>query len=225
MLDIGGESTRPGADTLGAAHELTRVLPVLREAVRLGVPVSVDTSEPLVMREAAGPGGGHRQRRACAAAPWRAGLRGGAPEGRGVPDAHAGRTHGHAGRPYDDVVVRGAQLPGSACQAAVSRWRGRGAHRARPRASASPRRRTTIWNCCAAGATAGAGSAAAGGLVAQRARWVDHGPTGGRQAGGQLVAALGGTARCRHRSRARRGRHGGRAEGVAGRPTGHLPIV
>jgi dihydropteroate synthase len=52
MLDIGGESTRPGADALGAAHELTRVLPVLREALRLGVPVSVDTSEPLVIREA-----------------------------------------------------------------------------------------------------------------------------------------------------------------------------
>lgn len=52
ILDIGGESTRPGADSLGAAHELTRVLPVLREAVRLGVPVSVDTSEPAVMREA-----------------------------------------------------------------------------------------------------------------------------------------------------------------------------
>ena len=52
MLDIGGESTRPGADSLGAAHELTRVLPVLREALRLGVPISVDTSEPMVMREA-----------------------------------------------------------------------------------------------------------------------------------------------------------------------------
>ena len=52
MLDIGGESTRPGADSLGAAHELTRVLPVRREALRLGVPVSVDTSEPMVMREA-----------------------------------------------------------------------------------------------------------------------------------------------------------------------------
>jgi dihydropteroate synthase len=52
MLDIGGESTRPGADLLGAAHELTRVLPVLREALRLGVPISVDTSEPMVMREA-----------------------------------------------------------------------------------------------------------------------------------------------------------------------------
>ncbi len=52
MLDIGGESTRPGADSLGAAHELTRVLPVLREALRLGVPISVDTSEPMIMREA-----------------------------------------------------------------------------------------------------------------------------------------------------------------------------
>ncbi len=52
ILDIGGESTRPGADALGAAHEMIRVLPVLREALRLGVPVSVDTSEPMVMREA-----------------------------------------------------------------------------------------------------------------------------------------------------------------------------
>ena len=52
ILDIGGESTRPGADALGAAHEMIRVLPVVREALRLGVPVSVDTSEPMVMREA-----------------------------------------------------------------------------------------------------------------------------------------------------------------------------
>ena len=52
ILDIGGESTRPGADSLGAAHEMTRVLPVLREALRLGVPVSVDTSEPMLIREA-----------------------------------------------------------------------------------------------------------------------------------------------------------------------------
>ena len=52
ILDIGGESTRPGAEPLGAAHELSRVLPVLREAVKLGVPVSVDTSEPRVMQEA-----------------------------------------------------------------------------------------------------------------------------------------------------------------------------
>lgn len=56
ILDIGGESTRPGAAEVGAANELARVLPVLREALRLGVPVSVDTSEPRVMQEALGLG-------------------------------------------------------------------------------------------------------------------------------------------------------------------------
>ena len=52
ILDIGGESTRPGAATPSAEEELGRVLPVLRHAVTLGVPVSVDTSTPLVMRHA-----------------------------------------------------------------------------------------------------------------------------------------------------------------------------
>lgn len=52
MLDIGGESTRPGAATPDLAEELARVLPVLRHAVTLGVPVSVDTSRPEVMRAA-----------------------------------------------------------------------------------------------------------------------------------------------------------------------------
>jgi dihydropteroate synthase len=46
MLDIGGESTRPGAPPPPAEEELARVLPVLRHAVTLGVPVSVDTSSP-----------------------------------------------------------------------------------------------------------------------------------------------------------------------------------
>ncbi len=49
LLDIGGESTRPGAAPPGAEAEQARVLPVLREALRLGVPVSVDTSEPALM--------------------------------------------------------------------------------------------------------------------------------------------------------------------------------
>ena len=52
ILDIGGESTRPGARMPTAQEELQRVLPVLHHAVTLGVPVSVDTSEPLVMRAA-----------------------------------------------------------------------------------------------------------------------------------------------------------------------------
>lgn len=52
ILDIGGESTRPGARPPSADEELGRVLPVLRHALSLGVPVSVDTSEPLVIRAA-----------------------------------------------------------------------------------------------------------------------------------------------------------------------------
>ncbi len=52
MLDIGGESTRPGARTPDTTEELARVRPVLAHAVRLGVPVSVDTSDPVVMRAA-----------------------------------------------------------------------------------------------------------------------------------------------------------------------------
>jgi dihydropteroate synthase len=52
ILDIGGESTRPGARQPGVDEELARVLPVLRHAVSLGLPVSVDTSRPEVMRAA-----------------------------------------------------------------------------------------------------------------------------------------------------------------------------
>ena len=52
ILDIGGESTRPGARQPDLAEELARVLPVLRHAVTLGVPVSVDTSRPEVMAAA-----------------------------------------------------------------------------------------------------------------------------------------------------------------------------
>ena len=52
LLDIGGESTRPGAAPLLPALELDRVLPVLEGALRLGVPVSVDTRTAEVMRAA-----------------------------------------------------------------------------------------------------------------------------------------------------------------------------
>ena len=50
LLDIGGESTRPGSPAVPLADELARVLPVVREAVRLGVPISVDTYKPEVMQ-------------------------------------------------------------------------------------------------------------------------------------------------------------------------------
>lgn len=52
ILDIGGESSRPGTAPVPLHEELARVLPVLREAVTLGVPVSVDTYKAEVMRQA-----------------------------------------------------------------------------------------------------------------------------------------------------------------------------
>ena len=50
ILDIGGESSRPGAPQVPLDVELARVLPVVHEAVKFGVPVSVDTYKPQVMQ-------------------------------------------------------------------------------------------------------------------------------------------------------------------------------
>jgi dihydropteroate synthase len=52
ILDIGGESTRPGAEPVRLADELARVLPVLEGALKLGCPVSVDTLKTEVMKQA-----------------------------------------------------------------------------------------------------------------------------------------------------------------------------
>lgn len=52
ILDIGGESSRPGAQPLGVKDELARVMPVLREALKLGMPISIDTYKPQVMQAA-----------------------------------------------------------------------------------------------------------------------------------------------------------------------------
>lgn len=56
ILDIGGESSRPGSYAVALDEELARVLPVLTGAARLGVPISVDTTKPEVMRAALGLG-------------------------------------------------------------------------------------------------------------------------------------------------------------------------
>ena len=52
ILDIGGESTRPGAPQVDADGEWARIADVLRAAVSLGVPVSVDTYKPEIMKRA-----------------------------------------------------------------------------------------------------------------------------------------------------------------------------
>ena len=52
LVDVGGESTRPGAEPVPVEIELARVMPVVRALVREGVAVSVDTMKPEVMRQA-----------------------------------------------------------------------------------------------------------------------------------------------------------------------------
>jgi dihydropteroate synthase len=59
MLDIGGESTRPGADDVSVDDEIRRVVPLIeRLAAATTVPLSIDTSKPEVMRAAVGAGAG-----------------------------------------------------------------------------------------------------------------------------------------------------------------------
>jgi dihydropteroate synthase len=56
ILDIGGESTRPGAALVSPAAQIERVLPVVRALRDVTIPLSVDTSEPEVMRAALSEG-------------------------------------------------------------------------------------------------------------------------------------------------------------------------
>ncbi len=56
IVDVGGESTRPGAEPVGEAEELARVVPVVEALAPAGVPLSVDTSKATVARAALAAG-------------------------------------------------------------------------------------------------------------------------------------------------------------------------
>ncbi|MEO5813072.1 MAG: dihydropteroate synthase [Rhodanobacter sp.] len=59
MLDVGGESTRPGAQDINVEEELRRVVPVIEQLIaRTALPIAVDTSKPEVMRAAVAAGAG-----------------------------------------------------------------------------------------------------------------------------------------------------------------------
>jgi dihydropteroate synthase len=59
LLDIGGESTRPGADAVTVDEEIARVVPVIEAlAKQVSVPIAVDTSKPEIMRAAVTAGAG-----------------------------------------------------------------------------------------------------------------------------------------------------------------------
>jgi dihydropteroate synthase len=56
IVDVGGESTRPGAERIDAPTEIARTVPVIRDLVAAGVPVSIDTSRAAVAVEALAAG-------------------------------------------------------------------------------------------------------------------------------------------------------------------------
>ncbi len=59
IIDVGGESTRPGARPVSAQEEMDRVLPVVEALhARIPLPISIDTSKPEVMRAAVAAGAG-----------------------------------------------------------------------------------------------------------------------------------------------------------------------
>jgi dihydropteroate synthase len=59
IIDVGGESTRPGAAEVSLEEELSRTIPVIAAiAPKLDIPVSIDTSKPEVMRQAVAAGAG-----------------------------------------------------------------------------------------------------------------------------------------------------------------------
>src|SRR5687768_462509 len=57
LIDVGGESTRPGLDTILADEEIVRIRPVVERLSRsLAIPISIDTSKPAVAEVAIGEG-------------------------------------------------------------------------------------------------------------------------------------------------------------------------
>ena len=96
IVDIGGESTRPGAEPVAEAEELARVLPLVEALAGEGALVSIDTMKPAVMRAAIAAG-------AAMVNDVRALQEPGAIDAvrrerrRGLPHAHAGRAANDAG--------------------------------------------------------------------------------------------------------------------------------
>ena len=130
IVDIGGESTRPGADPVAPEEELHRVIFVVEELVRLGATISIDTRNA-VGRAGGGDGGRVARQRRLRAASRPAHGGGGRRLGRrALPHAHArGRSADDAGRPaLHRRGRRRRELPRGQARRRGRRRRARGAH-------------------------------------------------------------------------------------------------
>ena len=160
ILDVGGESTRPGAEPVEAEEELRRVLPVVEGLVEAmpahssarGPPHHLDRHRQGLRRpRRAGGGRDARQRRDRPARRSRDGGRGGAERRRVLPDAHARRAAHDAARDRATGTWSTTSRPSSS-SAWRSRW-GRGSPRSAccsTPASGLARRSSTTSSCCGA---------------------------------------------------------------------------
>ena len=155
IVDVGGESTRPGAAPVPAEEELRRVVGVVEGIAGLGLDarISVDTMKAEVARAAVDGGRHLRQRRDRVPARPRDGRAGRRARARLLPDAHArGAAHDAAGPALRRRRLRRQGLPGGAPCGRRRRRGARGARaagpgdrlrqdaRAQPRAAAAARR-------------------------------------------------------------------------------------
>ncbi len=134
IIDVGGESTRPGSAPVSEDEELRRVLPVIeRLAASLAIPVSIDTRKPDVMRRAIAAGASLVNDVAALTAP-------GAVEAVAGSDAAVCLMH-MQGEPgtmqaaprYEDVVAEVREFLGAPCRRLRSRGHRAFADRGRPR--------------------------------------------------------------------------------------------
>ncbi len=141
LIDVGGESTRPGATPVPIDEELRRVVPVIETLAAEGIPVSIDTRRATVASAAIAAGAlvvndvsGLRDPamiEVVASANVPAIV-------MHAPSADMAETHLHAG--YTDVDRDGVRLPRATDRGGTRRWRGRGGGRSGDRVRKVARR-------------------------------------------------------------------------------------
>ena len=205
LVDVGGESTRPGAPTVPLDEELRRVLPVVEQLA--GLDVSVDTTKAEVARRALAAGARDGQRRHGAAWRSRAGRRRRRLRRVPLPDAHAGHAADDAGRRRDTTTSSPRSSAFLEERLAV---RGRGGHRPRSRICVDPGigfGKTADQNLAllrGLRSLVGARTARCSSASRARARWQGHGGPEARVAIGRRLGRSRG-----RRVRARRERCSG----------------
>ena len=220
IVDIGGESSRPGAAPVSEAEELERVLPVVEALADDGAPVIIDTMKPDVMRAAidAGRLDGQRRRRADGARR----ARGRSPHDAGVCLMH---MQGEPRTMQQRAALRrrrarGAAISCAARASAAKRRASRASGSCSIPGSASARPWSTTSSCCGSCARSWRSGFRCSPAFAQVHRWAKLTGRDWRAARGSVAAALlaverGATNRARPRRACETAR---RVRGLAGRP-------